>query len=86
MEVMSATFARDRGFWLTVAYAVPIGLMAGGAGLLFTWTVGKATNWLWAEEVDNDFLGGELWWVALTVAAGLGVALFPTTRPARSTP
>jgi H+/Cl- antiporter ClcA len=72
---MTEQFARDRRFWIPVLYAIPIGLMAGGAGLLFTWTVGKATNWLWPDEVDNSFLGGELWWIALTVGAGLLVGL-----------
>jgi len=72
---MTEQFARDRRFWIPVLYAIPIGLMAGGAGLLFTWTVGKATNWLWPNEVDNSFLGGELWWIALTVGAGLLVGL-----------
>ncbi len=72
---MSDYFARDRRFWLPVAYAVPIGLMAGGAGLLFTRAVGRATNWLWPDEVDNSFLGGELWWLALTVTAGVLVGL-----------
>jgi H+/Cl- antiporter ClcA len=72
---MSDYFARDRRFWLPVAYAVPIGLMAGAAGLLFTWSVGRATKWLWPDDVDNSFLGGELWWVALTVAAGVLVGL-----------
>ena len=64
-------FARDRSFWLPVAYAVPIGLMAGGAGLAFTWTVGQATKRLWPDEVDNSFLGGDLWWLPVTVIAGL---------------
>jgi H+/Cl- antiporter ClcA len=68
-------FARDRRFWLPVASAVPIGLMAGGAGLLFTRAVGRATKWLWPDDVDNSFLGGELWWLALTVAAGVLVGL-----------
>lgn len=68
---MSEYFARDRRFWLPVAYAAPIGLMAGTAGLLFTWSVGRATGWLWPDEVDNSFLGGELWWLALTVTAGV---------------
>ncbi len=72
---MSDYFARDRRFWLPVAYVVPIGLMAGAAGLLFTWSVGRATKWLWPDDVDNSFLGGELWWVALTVAAGVLVGL-----------
>ena len=72
---MSDYFARDRRFWLPVAYAVPIGLMAGGAGLSFTYAVGRATKWLWPDEVDNSFLGGELWWIALTVAAGVLVGL-----------
>jgi len=68
---MADYYARDPRFWIPVGYAVPIGLMAGGAGLLFTWAVGRATNWLWPDEVDNSFLGGDLWWLALTVGAGL---------------
>ncbi len=83
---MTEQWARDRGFWLSVLYAVPIGFLAGGAGLLFTWTVGKATNWLWPAEVDNDVFGGELWWVALTVAAGLGVALLRQGLPVPAEP
>ncbi len=68
-------FARDRTFWIPVLYAVPIGLMAGGAGLLFTWSVGRATNWLWPAEADNGFLGGDLWWLPVTVVAGLLVGV-----------
>ncbi len=71
---MTDYFARDRRFWLTVGYAVPLGLMAGIAGLLFTQAVGRATEWLWPDEVDNTFLGGELWWLPLTIAAGVLVA------------
>jgi len=72
---MSDYYARDRRFWIPVGYAVPIGLMAGGAGLLFTWSVGKATNWLWAGEADMTFLGGEVWWLAMTAIAGLLVGV-----------
>jgi H+/Cl- antiporter ClcA len=64
-------FARDRSFWIPVLYAVPIGLLAGGAGLLFTWTVGRATSRLWPDDVDNNFLGGDLWWLPVTIGAGL---------------
>lgn len=70
---MSDYFARDRRFWLQVAYAVPIGLMAGAAGLSFTYALGRATKWLWPEEVNNDLFGGELWWIAVALAAGLMV-------------
>lgn len=72
---MSDYYARDRQFWVPVGYAVPIGLMAGGAGLLFTWTVGKATSQLWPDAIDNSFLGGEWWWLGLTVVGGLLVGL-----------
>ncbi|MFW2381938.1 MAG: chloride channel protein [Acidimicrobiales bacterium] len=68
---MDGYFARDRSFWLPVLYAVPIGLLAGGSGLLFTWSVGKVTSWLWPSEVDNGFFGGELWWIPLMMGAGL---------------
>lgn len=68
-------FARDRTFWIPVLYAVPIGLMAGGAGLAFTWTVGRATKWLWPDEVDNGLLGGDLWWLPVIVGAGLLVGV-----------
>ncbi|MGI9603301.1 MAG: chloride channel protein [Acidimicrobiales bacterium] len=68
-------FARDRRFWLPVLYAVPIGLLAGFAGLLFTQAVAEATSRLWPEEVDNSFLGGEWWWLALTIGAGLLVGV-----------
>ena len=71
-------FARDRRFWIPVLYAVPIGLMAGGAGLLFTEAVGRATKALWPDEVDNGFLQGDLWWLPVTVAAGLLVGAMRT--------
>ena len=64
-------FARDRRFWLPVLYAVPIGLLAGTAGLLFTQAVAKTTERLWPQDVDNSFFGGEWWWLLLTVGAGL---------------
>lgn len=86
MAVVTERFARDRSFWLPVLYAVPIGLMAGGVGLLFTWAVGRATNWLWPSEVDNDFLGGELWWVAVTIAAGLTVGSLRRVLPVPAEP
>lgn len=72
---MSEYFARDRGFWMPVLYAVPIGLMAGAAGLAFTWSVGRVTNRLWPDEVDNSFLGGDLRWLPVTVVAGLLVGV-----------
>ncbi len=68
-------FARDRRFWLPVACAVPIGLAAGLVGYGFTWLVGKATAGLWGGHTDNDFLGGSLWWIALTVGGGVAVGL-----------
>ncbi len=71
LKKMQPYFARDRRFWLPVAYAVPIGLLAGGAGLSFTYAVGRATKWLWPDEVNSDFFGGELWWVAVAIAGGL---------------
>ena len=68
-------FARDRRFWMPVLYAVPIGLLAGLAGYAFLWAVGRATELLWADHTDNDFLSGAPWWIALTVAGGLVVGL-----------
>ena len=67
----SDNFARDRSFWIPVLYAVPIGLLAGVAALLFTQAVGRVTGWLWPDDVDNSFLGGDLWWLPVTVAGAL---------------
>ena len=68
-------FARDRSFWVPVAYAAPIGLLAGLLGYAFTWAVGRATEALWADHTDNDFLSGAPWWIALTLGGGIAVGL-----------
>jgi H+/Cl- antiporter ClcA len=81
-------FARDRTFWRTVLFAAVIGTVAGAAALAFTTLVKAGTDLIWPDEIDYGFLGGEVWWIGITAAAGLLVGLMRwglrvrTSRPA----
>jgi H+/Cl- antiporter ClcA len=68
-------FARDRIFWLRLGRAVIIGTLAGAAALAFTQLVRFGTEFIWPEEIDYGWLGGELWWLAILGAAGLLVGV-----------
>lgn len=68
-------FGRSRSFWRTAAWAVPIGILGGIAALLFSVVVSSGTRLLWPEEIDYGFGEGQVWWIAVTAAAGLAVAL-----------
>lgn len=72
---MNDYFARDRIFWLRLGRAVIIGTLAGAAALAFTQLVRFGTEFIWPEEIDYGWLGGELWWLAILGAAGLLVGV-----------
>jgi H+/Cl- antiporter ClcA len=78
-------FARSRVFWSLVADAVLLGLVGGLVALGFVAVVGVGTSLWWPENPDYDFLGGELWWLAVTTGAGLlvGWLRLVTHVPAR---
>jgi H+/Cl- antiporter ClcA len=66
-------FARNRVFWVLIAYAVPIGLFAGLASLGFLTVVDKGTDLVWSDLRTRHFFEGKLWWIAVTAGAGLVV-------------
>lgn len=68
-------FARDPEFWRLLAYAVPIGLFAGLAALVFLTVVKLGTDLIWPKDLALGFFEGEWWWIALTAGAGLLVGL-----------
>ena len=68
-------FARNPKFWRLCGYAVVIGLFAGTAAWVFTKIVAEGTKVLWPDELDYDFLEGEIWWVGVIAGAGLVVGL-----------
>lgn len=56
-------------------FAAVIGTVAGAAALAFTTLVKAGTDLIWPDEIDYGFLGGEVWWIGITAAAGLLVGL-----------
>ena len=65
--------ARSKSFWRLLRNAVLFGIVLSFAGLAFLGvTEGGA---LWFDPSDNGWLGGSLWWVAVTAAAGVLVGL-----------
>ncbi len=68
-------FARDRQFWRLVLGAVIVGTAGAGGALAFTTVVKLGTDLIWPEEIDYQFLGGEVWWLGITTAAGIVVGL-----------
>ncbi len=68
-------FARNPKFWRLCGYAVLIGLFGGVAAWVFTKVVAEGTKVIWPDELDYDFLGGEIWWIGVIAGAGLVVGL-----------
>jgi H+/Cl- antiporter ClcA len=68
-------FARNPKFWRLCGYAVVIGLFGGVATWVFTKVVAEGTKVLWPDEIDYEFLGGEVWWIGVIAGAGLVVGL-----------
>jgi len=64
-------FARSRVFWRLVTDALLLGLVGGALALAFVVVVGFGTGLWWPEDPDYGFLGGELWWIAVTTGTGL---------------
>jgi H+/Cl- antiporter ClcA len=84
-QIDSPEFTRGREFWLIIAYAVGLGVFGAFTGLVFLGVVDFGQKWY--DDVDPDWFGGELWWVAVTAGAGLVVGvLHKVTRLPASTP
>ena len=74
-------FARDRNFWFRMGRAVVIGTLAGLATLAFTQIVRIGTDLVWPEDIDNGWLGGEWWWLAILATTGLIVGVMRSLLP-----
>jgi H+/Cl- antiporter ClcA len=66
-------FTQTREFWLQLAYAVGLGVSGALVGLVFLGVIDFGGGWYDDDEVG--WFDGELWWVAVTVGAGLVVGL-----------
>jgi len=55
--------------------AVLIGALAGTAAMAFTQIVRIGTDLIWPDEINYEFAGGELWWLAILGTAGLIVGV-----------
>lgn len=72
---MDDYFARDKLFWVTLGHAVFIGILAGGAALLFLQLVARGTALVWPDEITYGWMGGSWSWVAILGIAGLVVGI-----------
>jgi H+/Cl- antiporter ClcA len=81
----SPAFTQSREFWLALAFAAGLGVLGAFAGLVFLGVIDLGGEWY--DDVDPDWFGGELWWVAVTAGAGLVVGvLHRLMRLPQSTP
>jgi H+/Cl- antiporter ClcA len=65
--------ARSKTFWRLLRNALIFGVVLAFAGLAFLGVTQGGD--LWFDPGDNGWLGGELWWVAVTAGAGVLVGL-----------
>jgi H+/Cl- antiporter ClcA len=61
-------------FWLLLRYAAVFGVILAFAGLAFL-GVTQGGGELWFELSDAGWMGGDVWWVAVTAAFGVLVGL-----------
>jgi H+/Cl- antiporter ClcA len=66
--------AQSSAFWLLLRYAVVFGIALGFAGIAFL-GVTEGGGDLWFELSDAGWMGGDLWWVAVTASFGVVVGL-----------
>ena len=62
-----------REFWVLIAYAAALGVFGAVVALAFLGVIGVGNNWF--SSSDSGWFGGNWWWVAVTVAAGVAVGL-----------
>ncbi len=72
---MAVPFARDRQFWRLVLSAAIVGTLAACSAFAFTMFVKWGTDLIWPEDINYDFGGGEVWWLAVTTASGVVVGV-----------
>ena len=63
-------FARPREFWIILAFGIPLGIVLAFGSLAFLGVTDGGVD-LWFDEVGSGWFDGELWWVAVTVGAGI---------------
>ena len=73
-----------REFWVLIAYAAALGVFGAVVALAFLGVIGVGNNWF--SSSDSGWFGGNWWWVAVTVAAGVAVGLLPCDASARQDP
>lgn len=69
----SPPLARAKTFWLVLRNAAVLGVVLAFGGLAFLGVTNAGDFWF--DSADNGWLGGQLWWVAVTGAAGVLVGL-----------
>ena len=82
-EPVPVPIAQTRGFWILMAYALLLGGVGAGAGLVFLGVTDLGNNWY--DVSDPGWFGGRWWWIAVTAGAGVvvGWLRFLTKLPAR---
>jgi H+/Cl- antiporter ClcA len=71
-------FARTREFWVRLGYALGFGLFMGVVALVFLQLIDEVVDFVWGEEIDPSFFGGEWWWILLMGGLGLLVGVLRT--------
>jgi H+/Cl- antiporter ClcA len=74
-------FARDVTFWHRMGRAVVIGTLAGLAAMAFTQIVRIGTDFVWPDDIDYGWLGGEPWWLVILGLTGLIVGIMRALLP-----
>ena len=66
-------FTQSREFWAALAYAALLGVFGAALALVFLGLVHRGSQWFHAGS--NGWFGGQWWWIGVTAAAGLLVAV-----------
>ena len=66
---------RSRSFWTAVGYAVAFGVVLAFAGLAFLGLLKGGTGLWFTPPKNPGWFSGNLWWVAVTAAAGVLVGV-----------
>ncbi len=67
-------FAYSREFWIILAFGIPLGIALAFGSLAFLGVTDGGVD-LWFDEAGSGWFDGELWWLAVTVGAGVAVGL-----------
>jgi H+/Cl- antiporter ClcA len=70
---LAVPVTQKRDFWVLMAYAVVLGVFGAFAALIFVGAIKGGGKWY--TDSDTGWFGGHWWWVAITAASGVAVAL-----------